>query len=153
MELVFGRESDLNLLREWRLQPKLRQHEPARDAVAFARLATKRWRYHRQTGGIVISAVELRDAAPVRPARDSPFSSWHGLSGATGPPSWDSLIADGLGPFPPAQRSWPAPVRLRLELRVGRGLRAAQRLRAERQMAAEVVQERFATHTKRGGSD
>ena len=77
MELVFGRESDLNLLREWRLQPKLRQHEPARDAVAFARLATKRWRYHRQTGGIVISAVELRDAAPVRPARDSPFSSWH----------------------------------------------------------------------------
>ena len=46
VELMFGRESDLPLLREWRLPPKLRGHEPARDAVDFARLATKRWRYY-----------------------------------------------------------------------------------------------------------
>lgn len=63
VELIFGRASDLNLLREWRLPPKLRRHEPARDAVAFARLATKRWRYHRRTGRIITRAAELRDAA------------------------------------------------------------------------------------------
>lgn len=62
VELAFGRESDLALLREWRLPPTLRHHEPARDALAFARLATKRWRYHRRTGHVVTSTAEIRDA-------------------------------------------------------------------------------------------
>ena len=62
VELAFGRESDLALLREWRLPPRLRRHEPARDALAFARLATKRWRYHRRTGHVATSVAELRDA-------------------------------------------------------------------------------------------
>lgn len=62
VELMFGRETDLNLLREWRLPPRLRRHEPARDAVDFARLATKRWRYYRQNEHTVTRALELRDA-------------------------------------------------------------------------------------------
>lgn len=72
-ELVFGRESDLSLLREWRLPPKLRRHEPARDAVAFARLATKRWRYHRRTGRIITRAAELRDAAARQTSEELTF--------------------------------------------------------------------------------
>jgi hypothetical protein len=63
VELVFGQESDLTLLREWRLPARLQHHEPARDAVEFARLASKRWRYHRQSGRIATHAAELR-AAP-----------------------------------------------------------------------------------------
>lgn len=62
VELVFGRESDFALLGDWRLPPALRRHEPARDALAFARLATKRWRYHRRTGHVVTSMAEIRDA-------------------------------------------------------------------------------------------
>ena len=73
VELMFGREADLDLLREWRLPPKLRRHEPARDAVAFARLATKRWRYHRQTGRIVTSAAELRDAGARKTSEELTF--------------------------------------------------------------------------------
>ena len=73
VELMFGREADLHLLREWRLPPKLRGHEPARDAVAFARLATKRWRYHRQTGCIVTRAAELRDASTRKSGEELTF--------------------------------------------------------------------------------
>lgn len=62
VELAFGRPSDIALLREWRLPPKLRHHEPARDAVEFARLATKRWRYHRRPGHVATSLAEIRTA-------------------------------------------------------------------------------------------
>lgn len=73
VELMFGRESDLNLLREWRLPPKLRRHEPARDAVDFARLATKRWRYYRQNEHTVTRALELRDACARKSSEELAF--------------------------------------------------------------------------------
>ena len=73
VELIFGRESDLHLLREWRLPPGLRGHEPARDAVDFARLATKRWRYHRQNGHTATHARELREAGARQSSEELAF--------------------------------------------------------------------------------
>lgn len=73
VELVFGREADLALLREWRLPAGLRRHEPARDALEFARLATKRWRYHNRTGLVVTSAAEIRNATTRKSSRELAF--------------------------------------------------------------------------------
>ena len=73
VELMFGREADLHLLREWRLPPKLLDHEPARDAVDFVRLATERWRYHRRNGHIATSALELRDAGARQSSEELAF--------------------------------------------------------------------------------
>ena len=73
VELIFGRESDLNLLREWRLPTNLRGHEPARDAVEFARLATKRWRYHRQSGNSVVRVADLREAGGSHSGKELAF--------------------------------------------------------------------------------
>jgi hypothetical protein len=63
VQLSFGSESELSFLRQWRLPKELLGSEPARDAREYARLATKRWRYHNRTGRITTDSSLLREAA------------------------------------------------------------------------------------------
>ena len=89
VELAFGRTADLPMLREWRLPPRIRRHEPAGDAVEFARLAAKRWRYHPRTGHIVTTLAELREASARGSREELAFlllarAGWHHQSSILG---------------------------------------------------------------------
>ena len=86
VELAFGRQSDMAFLREWHLPPKLRRHEPACDAVEFARLATKRWRYHHRTGHVVTSPAEIRDATARKSREELAFLLLARAEWSTGSP-------------------------------------------------------------------
>lgn len=49
VELVFGGARDLALVDRWRVPPGVASGSGARDALEFARLASKRWRYYRES--------------------------------------------------------------------------------------------------------
>ena len=61
VELAFGKASDMANLKKWRLPAKLEGNEPCRDALEFARLATKRWRYYGKTSQVIESIAAIRN--------------------------------------------------------------------------------------------
>jgi hypothetical protein len=60
VNLAFGPKGEVNL-RGWRLPQRFHGHEPAHDAIEYARLANKRWRYYDRTGHVLMSLEELRN--------------------------------------------------------------------------------------------
>lgn len=58
-ELRFGTDADARLLTRWRFPIGHGENEAIPDALEYARLASKRWRYYRQTGATVASLAEL----------------------------------------------------------------------------------------------
>ena len=61
-EVRFGTDRDARLLTRWRFPAELGGSEAIPDALEYARLASKRWRYYRRTGATVASLAELREA-------------------------------------------------------------------------------------------
>lgn len=60
-ELRFGTDRDARSLTHWRFPAELGGNESIPDALEYARLASKRWRYYRRTGATVASLAELRE--------------------------------------------------------------------------------------------
>jgi len=60
-DLRFGTDHDVRLLTHWRFPTELGESEAIPDALEYARLASKRWRYYRRTGATVASLAELRE--------------------------------------------------------------------------------------------
>ncbi len=58
VELAFGGESDLRAVSRWRVPTEAELRAGVRDSVEFARLASKRWRYYRQS---IATAASLED--------------------------------------------------------------------------------------------
>src|SRR5438552_16177722 len=62
VQVRFGKESDLVELRRWRSPTRLRANPHVRDALEYARLASKRWAYYHRNGETSTSLPELRAA-------------------------------------------------------------------------------------------
>jgi hypothetical protein len=60
--LRFGSEADLTELRRWRSPERLRSDPHVRDALEYARLASKRWAYYHRNAETAIDLQELRAA-------------------------------------------------------------------------------------------
>jgi hypothetical protein len=73
VELTFGEESDLKLLSLWRLPLRLRKNESARDAVDYARLASKRWRYHNRSGYVATKSRHIQENSSSNPQVELAF--------------------------------------------------------------------------------
>ena len=64
LPIRFGLPGDADALRSWRIG-RTHTHPPAaRDAVEYARLASKRWRYYARRDEVAKSLPELRQRAP-----------------------------------------------------------------------------------------
>src|SRR5437773_1700502 len=61
-DVQFGTEDEVRSLARWRFQAAPNVEEPIIDALEYARLASKRWRYYRRAGATVSSLSELRTA-------------------------------------------------------------------------------------------
>jgi hypothetical protein len=61
-ELTFGDDRDAQALTRWSFPKESQDSEFISDALEYARLASKRWRYYRRTGAAVSSLSALRDA-------------------------------------------------------------------------------------------
>jgi len=61
-EITFGDRDDIRCLNRWRFPKDSQGNESIRDALEFARLASKRWRYYHQTEAAVTSLADLRAA-------------------------------------------------------------------------------------------
>jgi hypothetical protein len=59
-EFRFGTDHDARLLTHWQFQGESGGNEPIQDALEYARLASKRWRYYRRANATVASLAELR---------------------------------------------------------------------------------------------
>lgn len=59
-ELRFGTDRDARSLTHWRFPIGQGESEAIPDALEYARLASKRWRYYRRTSATVASLAELR---------------------------------------------------------------------------------------------
>ncbi len=73
VQLRFGDENDLAELRRWRSPAKLRANPHVRDALEYARLASKRWAYYYRNGETATSLEELRLAIQTRPRAEIAF--------------------------------------------------------------------------------
>src|SRR5437870_11194836 len=56
----FGTERDVRALGRWHFQKKPGQGEAILDALEYARLASKRWRYYQRAGETVGSVQDLQ---------------------------------------------------------------------------------------------
>jgi hypothetical protein len=61
-ELRFGTDRDARSLTRWRFRKNPAVSGPIQDALEFARLAAKRWRYYRRASATVSSLDELRES-------------------------------------------------------------------------------------------
>jgi len=60
VQMRFGNEADLAELRRWRFPARLRANPHVRDALEYARLASKRWAYYHCNGETATSLPQLR---------------------------------------------------------------------------------------------
>jgi hypothetical protein len=67
LEIRFGADRDVSSLARWCFQAKSGGNEAIADALEYARLASKRWRYYRRTNSTVASLAELREAVRRNP--------------------------------------------------------------------------------------
>lgn len=58
----FGAEHETRSLTRWRFPNQTGESEAIPDALEYARLASKRWRYYRRAGATVASFADLREA-------------------------------------------------------------------------------------------
>ena len=63
MDVRFGTPSDAEVLKTWRVGHAHSHPGAARDAVEFAKLASKRWRYYARRDEVAKSMVELVERA------------------------------------------------------------------------------------------
>jgi hypothetical protein len=63
----FGTDQDARKLAHWRFPADRVGNEPIADALEYARLASKRWRYYRRANATVASLAELREAIRQNP--------------------------------------------------------------------------------------
>ena len=82
VQMRFGDENDLVELRRWRSSLRLRANPHVRDALEYARLASKRWAYYHRNGDAVTGLPELRSAIQSHPRTEIAFmlivrASWH----------------------------------------------------------------------------
>ena len=73
VQMRFGNESDLAELRRWRCSARLRANPHVRDALEYARLASKRWAYYHRNGETATSLPQLRDAIQQNPRAEVAF--------------------------------------------------------------------------------
>jgi hypothetical protein len=59
-ELKFGTDQHARLLNNWRFPARQNKSQAIPDALEYARLASKRWRYYRRTNTTAASLGELR---------------------------------------------------------------------------------------------
>src|SRR2546422_697664 len=59
VEFQFASPKQASLLTRWR-RPPIVSTEPARDAIEYPRLASKRWRYYQRAGAAAESLADLR---------------------------------------------------------------------------------------------
>src|ERR1035441_3312335 len=69
----FGDENDLAELRRWRSPARLQANPHVRDALEYARLASKRWAYYHRHGETVTSLLEMRLAIQRHPRAEIAF--------------------------------------------------------------------------------
>ncbi|MEW6302584.1 MAG: hypothetical protein AB1705_03880 [Verrucomicrobiota bacterium] len=62
IEIRFGTSRDALSLAHWRFPREQAGNEAIPDALEYARLASKRWRYYSRTGATVASLAKLREA-------------------------------------------------------------------------------------------
>lgn len=67
VELVFGGTNELTLLSRWRAPKLVSQVAAVKDTLEFARLASKRWRYYRDTLPFATDAAQFRDIVQSNP--------------------------------------------------------------------------------------
>lgn len=73
VQMRFGKHSDLDEIRRWRSPVRLRANPHVRDALEFARLASKRWSYYRRNGESATSLTQLHGAIQRNPNAEVAF--------------------------------------------------------------------------------
>src|SRR2546429_774105 len=73
VQMRFGRPSDLTELRRWRSSNRLRSNPHVRDALEYARLASKRWAYYHRNGETATTLPQLRGAIRQNPRAEVAF--------------------------------------------------------------------------------
>ena len=73
VQMRFGNERDLAELRRWRSPARLRANPHVRDALEYARLASKRWAYYHRNGETATSLPQLRAAIQENPRAELAF--------------------------------------------------------------------------------
>lgn len=73
VQMRFGNESELAELRRWRSSARLRANPHVRDALEYARLASKRWAYYHRNGETANSLSQLRAAIQRNPRAEVAF--------------------------------------------------------------------------------
>jgi hypothetical protein len=69
----FGNDSDLAEIRRWRSPAQLKANPHVRDALEYARLASKRWAYYHRNGETAVALEELRETIRRRPDAEVAF--------------------------------------------------------------------------------
>ena len=82
VQMRFGKESDLVELRRWRSPARFRVNPHVRDALEYAKLASKRWAYYHRNGETAVALSQLRTAIRRNPRAEVAFmliarASWH----------------------------------------------------------------------------
>ena len=110
-EVGFGTVEDAASLARWRFPGGARRNEAILDALEYARLACKRWRYYRRAGATVGSITELREAIRRNPRAEVAMilivrATWRSRTRVLGftyfRRSWcHHLVVDFLSAHPP----------------------------------------------------
>jgi hypothetical protein len=73
VQAVFATEPDLSLLKSWQRAELRSPNAHARDAVEFAKLASKWWEYYHRQGASATSLPKLKSFVSRRPQREYAF--------------------------------------------------------------------------------
>ena len=73
VQMGFGTKRDLAELRRWRSPARLRANPHVRDALEYARLASKRWAYYHRNGETATTLPQLRAAIQQNPRAEVAF--------------------------------------------------------------------------------
>ncbi len=89
VEMRLGNENDLAEVRRWRSPARFRANPHVRDALEYARLASKRWAYYHRNGDTAIALPQLRSAIQKNPRAEVAFmliakASWYSGSDLVG---------------------------------------------------------------------
>jgi len=73
VQMRFGNETDLTELRRWRSPARLGANPHVRNALEYARLASKRWAYYHRNGETATGLSQLRAAIQRNPTAEVAF--------------------------------------------------------------------------------
>ena len=110
VEFQFGTAKQASLLTRWRPPPRVRGQAVVRDALEYARLASKRWRYYEKANASAGSLDNLREKVQREPGAEiamifTAAATWHSPTAILGfafvRRSWcNHLIVDFLSVHP-----------------------------------------------------